>query len=338
MIQSQISNISIYLPHSKLTNAMLQDEFPDLKIKELTRLTGVTSRAVAANNETSVDMAVQAAEALFAQDELSKSVIDFVIFCSAGGDYITPASACIIHDKLGLPQQCGAFDFNQGCTGYIYGLSLADSLIKAGNASYILLLTAETITKTIHPKDKANRAIFGDAATASLIQVSQGGSKMGKFFFGTDGSRFDQIIIKQGRERFPLPKFAEDDFLDDFGNVRNHANFFMNGSEVFNFSVAKAPELVKTLLDQSGLTFEDIALFVFHQANQIILETHGRKLKIPQEKIVIEMDNTGNTVSSTIPIALQKAIESGKCKRGDKILIAGFGVGFSWGGTIINFY
>ena len=337
MIQSQISNISVYLPQNKLTNAMLQDEFPDLKIKELTRLTGVFSRGIADENETSVDMAVQAAEDLFSKSDASKPAIDFVIFCSAGGDYITPASACIIQDKLGLSQQCGAFDFNQGCTGYIYGLSLADSLIKAGNASNILLLTSETITKTIHPKDKANRAIFGDAATASLIQISSGKSKMEKFVFGTDGSRFDQIIIKHGRERFPLPKFAEDDFLDAFGNVRNHANFYMNGSEVFNFSVAKAPELVHTLLEQSNLVLGDIDLFLFHQANQIILETIGRKLKIPQEKIMIELENTGNTVSSTIPIALQKAIESGQCKRGDKILIAGFGVGFSWGGTVIDF-
>jgi len=337
MIQSQISNISVYLPQNKLTNAMLQREFPDLKIKELTRLTGVFSRGIAGENESSLDMAVQAAEKLFSESEVSKSAIDFVIFCSAGGDYITPASACIIQDKLGLSQQCGAFDFNQGCTGYIYGISLADSLIKAGNASNILLLTSETITKTIHPKDKANRAIFGDAATASLIQISSGKSKMGQFVFGTDGSRFDQIIIKHGRERFPLPQFAEADFLDDFGNVRNHANFYMNGAEVFNFSVAKAPELVNTLLEQSNLVLDDIDLFVFHQANQIILETIGRKLKIPQEKIVIELENTGNTVSSTIPIALQKAIKTGKIKRGDKILIAGFGVGFSWGGSVLDF-
>lgn len=337
MIQSQITTISTYFPKSRLTNAMLQQEFPELKIKELTRLTGVRSRAVSSDNETSVDMAVQAAEQLFAQGGVNKSLIDFVILCSAGGDYITPASACIVHDKLGLPEQCGAFDFNQGCTGYIYGLSLADSLIKSGNASQILLLTSETITKTIHPKDKANRAIFGDAATASFIQVSKGDRKMRKFIFGTDGSRFDQIIIKHGRERFPLPQYAEADFFDDFGNVRNHAKFYMNGSEVFNFSVDKAPELVNALLEQFGLTFNEIDLFVFHQANQIILETIGRKLKIPKEKIVIELETTGNTVSSTIPIALQKAIESGKCKRGDKILIAGFGVGFSWGGTVIDF-
>lgn len=336
-MESHIHTISVYLPENRLTNANLLEDFPGLKINELTRLTGVSSRPISAENETSVDMAVQAAKHLFLEEGIDKSVIDFVIFCSAGGDFITPASACVIQHKLGLSQQCGAFDFNQGCTGYIYGLSMADSLIKAGNSSNVLLLTSEAITKTIHPKDKANRAIFGDAATATLIRQSYDDSKIGQFVFGTDGSRFDQIIIKHGGERFPLNQFAEKDFLDEYGNVRNHANFYMNGSEVFNFSVDKAPVLVKDLLDRSGFEFEDIDLFVFHQANQIILETIGRKLKIPKEKLLIYIENTGNTVSSTIPVALQNAIENGRCKRGDKILIAGFGVGFSWGGTIIDF-
>jgi len=336
-MESYIQLVSVYLPENRLTNPMLKEIFPDLKINELTRLTGVKSRPISDANETSVDMAAKAAERLFLKDGVEKSNIDFVIFCSAGGDYITPASACVIQDRLGLSQACGAFDFNQGCTGYIYGLSMADSLIKAGNASHVLLLTSEAITKTIHAKDKANRAIFGDAATASLIRVSNSESKIGQFIFGTDGSRFDQIIIKHGGERFPLNQFSEQDFVDEYGNVRNHANFYMNGSEVFNFSVDKAPVLVKELLNQSGLEYEDIDLFVFHQANQIILETIGRKLKIPKEKLLIYIENIGNTVSSTIPIALQNAIEKGKCKRGDKILIAGFGVGFSWGGTIIEF-
>ncbi len=336
-MESRITDISIYQPPDRLTNAMLGKEFPGLKIEELTRLTGVYSRAVAELSETSLDMAVHAAELLFAREGRDRSAIDFVIFCSAGGDYITPASACIVQDRLKLSNHCGAFDINQGCTGYIYGLSLADSLIRAGNASNVLLLTSEAITRTIHPRDKANRAIFGDAATASLISVLQSESKMRPFVFGTDGSRYDQIIIKHGRERFPLPQFAEDDFTDEFGNVRNHANFYMNGSEVFNFSVGKAPELISDLLERSELAFGDIDLFVFHQANRIILETIGRKLKVPSEKLVIELEDVGNTVSSTIPIALQRAIESGKCRRGHKVLLAGFGVGFSWGGTVIDF-
>lgn len=334
---SQITHIETYLPEKVLTNEALQGLFPELKVKELTRLTGVHERHIIAEGETSVDMARKAAEKLFTQHQIDKTNIDFILFCSAASDYITPASACILQQQLGLSQHCGALDINQGCTGYIYGLSLADSLIKAANASCILFLTSESITTMLHPKDKSNRSIFGDGATASLITGSTSGSNMSPFIFGTDGSQYDQIIIKHGRERYPLPQYAADDFIDETGNIRNHANFYMNGSVVFNFSVEKAPVLVQALLKQAGCSFDDIDLFVFHQANQIILETIGKKLKIPGDKLVIEMGHTGNTVSSTIPFALEKAWRDGRLKRGQKILMAGFGVGFSWGGTVIDF-
>jgi len=335
-MRNTIQDISCYFPEKILTNNNLQEEFPNLKLPELTRLTGVNQRHICADNQTSVDMAVAAAEKLFDESSIKKEDVDFIIYCSAGGDYITPASSCIIHNRIGLSANCGAFDYNQGCTGYIYGLNMADSLISAGNAKNILLITSEAITGTIHPKDSSNRAIFGDGATASIIVNNNSSNNFGKFIFGTDGSKFDRIIIKHGGERFPLPKFAEKDRIDSFGNVRNHANFYMDGSEVFNFSITKAPELVSQLLNSSGLTFDDIDFFVFHQANQIILETIGRKLKIPNNKLIIEINTTGNTVSSTIPIALKNAMDKGKIKRGDILLIAGFGVGFSWGGTILK--
>ncbi len=335
-MENHIKDISCYYPDKVITNHSLLDEFPKLKLKELTRLTGVYQRHICAENETSVDMAIRAAEKLFSTSSTKKEDIDYIIFCSAGGDYITPASACIIHNQLGLPSDCGAFDFNQGCTGYIYGLSMADSLISAGNAKNILLITSEAISKTIHAKDSSNRAIFGDAATASIITKRNSDSISGGFTFGTDGSKYDRIIIKNGRERFPLPKYEETDRIDNYGNTRNDANFYMDGSEVFNFSVTKAPELVSRLLRKSNLRFEDIDYFIFHQANQIILETLGKKLKIPNEKLIIEIANTGNTVSSTIPIALHNSLEKGIIKNGDTILLAGFGVGFSWGGTIFT--
>jgi len=336
-MQNKIQDISCYFPEKVLTNELLQNEFPKLKLPELTRLTGVSQRHICCDGETSVDMGAAAAENLFNESDINKESIDFIIFCSAGGDYITPASSCIIHDRLGLPEYCGAYDFNQGCTGYIYGLSMADSLISSGNANNILLITSEAITGTIHTKDSSNRAIFGDGATASIIVKDDKKSSYGKFIFGTDGSKHDKIIIKHGRERYPLPKYAEDDRIDNFGNVRNDANFYMDGSEVFNFSVTKAPDLVSQLLDNANMRFEDIDFFVFHQANQIILETIGRKLKVPKNKLIIEIETTGNTVSSTIPIALKNAIYKKQIKRGQIILIAGFGVGFSWGGTIMKY-
>jgi 3-oxoacyl-[acyl-carrier-protein] synthase-3 len=334
-MQNKIQDISCYFPDTILTNEHLQKEFPKLKLPELTRLTGVTGRHICADNQTSLDMAVAAAEKLFKTSKTKKEDVDLIIFCSAGGDYITPASSCIIHDKLNLPANCGAFDYNQGCTGYIYGLSMADSFISAGNANVVLLITSEAITKTINKNDSSNRAIFGDAATASIIVKENKPNNFGRFIFGTDGSKFDKIIIKYGRERFPLAKYSEYHEIDSYGNTINNANFYMDGSAVFNFSVSKAPELVSQLLEEARLSFVDIDFFLFHQANQIILETIGRKLKVPKSKLIIDIENTGNTVSSTIPIALHNALLTGRIAHGSTVLIAGFGVGFSWGGTIL---
>ncbi len=323
------------MPEKEVTNDNLSERFPNLKIKELTRLTGVTSRHIAKSDETSADLAVKAAEKLFAENDIDKNQIDFIIFCTSGGDYITPASACIIQDRLNLSQHCGAFDFNQGCTGYLYGMALADSLIKAGNAKNILLLTAETIHRIIHPKDPNTMALFGDGASATLLQQSKD-DNIGRFFFGTDGSQFDQIIVRHGRERHPLPESAEPDYTDAFGNIKNHSKLYMNGGTVFNFSLEKAPVLFKQLLNDANLSPEDIDYFVFHQANRIVLETLGKKLRIPSEKIIIELDDVGNTVSSSIPISIKKSMDKGVIKKGNTILIAGFGVGLSWGGSIVR--
>ena len=323
------------MPEKEVTNNNLSERFPNLKIKELTRLTGVTSRHIAKSDETSADLAVKAAEKLFTESDIDKNQIDFIIFCTSGGDYITPASACIIQDRLKLSQHCGAFDFNQGCTGYLYGMALADSLIKAGNAKNILLLTAETIHRIIHPKDPNTMALFGDGASATLLQQSKD-DNIGRFFFGTDGSQFDQIIVRHGRERHPLPESAEPDYTDAFGNIKNHSKLYMNGGTVFNFSLEKAPVLFKQLLNDANLSPEDIDYYVFHQANRIVLETLGKKLRIPAEKIIIELDDVGNTVSSSIPISIKKSMDKGVIKKGDTILIAGFGVGLSWGGSIVR--
>ncbi len=323
------------MPERCLTNSELAQQFPTLKIKELTRLTGVEERHISAAGETSADLAVKAAEKLFSENEIERSSIDFIIFCTSGGDYITPASACVIQNRLGLPQHCGAFDFNQGCTGYLYGLSLADSLIKAGNASRVLLLTGETIHRVIHPKDPNTLALFGDGASATLLEKNNE-NNIGRFIFGTDGSQYDQIIVRHGRERHPLPDSAEPDYTDSFGNIKNHAKLYMNGGTVFNFTLEKAPGLFNQLLKDAGLTPEEIDYFVFHQANRIVLETLGKKLRIPEEKIIIELNDVGNTVSSSIPISIKKSIDKGIIQKGDTIMVAGFGVGLSWGGSIVE--
>lgn len=332
-----IEAIATYLPEAVLTNDMLQAAFPELKIKELTRLTGVGQRHIAAPGETAGDMAFRAAEKLFGQYPVYREQVDFIIFCSAGRDYLTPATACVLQHRLHLSESVGAFDFNQGCTGYLYGLSMAKGLVATGVARKVLLLTSEAITNTIHPLDKSNRAIFGDGATASLIAATdRPDAGIGDFVFGTDGSHHEDIIVRHGGERFPLPESAEADFLDAFGNVRNHARFYMNGSAVFQFSVGKAPLLVQQLLEKNKLHMNDVDLFVFHQANLVILETIGKKLKLAPAKNHIYLAQTGNTVASTIPFAIEDALLKKKIGQGSSLLLGGFGVGFSWGGTIVR--
>jgi len=339
MMKSYIKAISYYLPEKVLSNADLAVEFPDLKIEDLTRLTGVKKRHIAAENETAGDLAFKAAERLFKEHNISPAEIDHIIFCTQGADYITPSTSSILQDRLGIPHSAGSLDINQGCTGFIYGMSVANGLIATNNASNVLLLTSINVTELIHPEDKSNRAIFGDGSAATLISGNDemSASHIGNFVFGTDGSGFETIIIKHGGARFPYDKFEARDYVDEAGNIRNDRCFYMNGAGVFNFSLEMVPQMIQQLFEKSSINESDIKLYIFHQANQIILESIFRKMKIPKEKQYFQLEKCGNTVSSTIPIALYHAIADGKIKRGDCIVLAGFGIGFSWAGCVVKY-
>jgi len=305
-------------------------------MEDLTRLTGVRSRHIAGKEETAVDMAVEAGLQLFREHSVDPLSIDFILLNTQWPDFITPSSSCIIQERLGIPLWAGALDLSQGCTGYIYGLSVAKGLVESGSARNVLLLTAETITKSIHSSDQSNRAIFGDGATASLISSDAGeGGKIGMFVFGTDGSKFDNIIIRAGGARKPFPMHAAHEDLA--AAIPREDLFFMNGPAVFTFSVIVTPGLIRDILEKNGTTMDQVDCFVFHQANQIILETIIRKNNIPPEKVVIFLENVGNTVSSTIPLAMMHAISEGKIRKGSTVLLAAFGVGLSWGGTVVKF-
>lgn len=338
-MKSYIRAISYHLPEEVISNDDLARQFPDLKIDDLTRLTGVRTRHIADNDETAADLAYHAAMKLFSEHEISPDEIDHIIFCAQGADYITPSTSCILQDRLGISENAGSLDINQGCTGFIYGLSIANGLIATDNAMNVLLLTSINISELLHTEDKSNRAIFGDGAAATLISSNTNlpGSEIGNFVFGTDGKGFDTIIIRNGGARYPHYKHDAEDFTDENGNIRNHRNFYMNGAGVFNFSVEKTPVLINQVLEKAGLSHDEIKLYVLHQANQIILESIFRKMKIPKEKQLFQLENCGNTVSSTIPIALYHAIADGKIKRGDKVVLAGFGVGFSWAGCVVKY-
>jgi len=326
-----IKAISYYLPDRVITNENLAQLFPDYTIDKVSSKIGVTERHIAAQDETSADLATKAALKLFEEYNLSPSSIDFLLLCTQSPDYFLPTTACILQERLGIPTSAGALDFNLGCSGFVYGLAIAKGLIAGGIASRILLLTAETYSKFTHPLDKSNRTIFGDGAAATLI-CDSGFAEIGNFSLGTDGRGADKLIVKTGGMRHPEKM---NDFQMTEGNPVSSDHLFMDGSEILNFTLDAVPLLVNDTLHNNEMIQPEIDLFVFHQANKYMMNFLRKKIKIEEEKFYYCLEKFGNTVSSTIPIALKEAMTDGSIQEGHKVLIAGFGVGYSWGGTVI---
>ncbi len=342
MIRAVIKGIEYHLPEGRLTNSDLATEFPEWSVEKIEQKTGIAERRIVAPDECSSDLAIAAAKKLFATGACKPAEIDFVLLCTQSPDYFLPTTACIIQDRLGIPMTSGALDFNLGCSGYVYGLGLSKGLIETLQARNVLLLSAETYSKFIHPRDKSVRTLFGDAATATLVggvtvpSFEQDDECIGPFVFGTDGSGAHNLIVRTGGMR---QRYAEGTAIveqDAEGNFRGPDNLYMNGSEIFTFTLRTVPEAVQTLLQRSHKNLEDIDLFVFHQANQYMLEHLRKKLKLPPEKFCMAMRHCGNTVSSTIPIALKHALDEGKLRPGNLAMLVGFGVGYSWGATLIR--
>ncbi|WDZ99574.1 ketoacyl-ACP synthase III [Mucilaginibacter sp. SJ] len=329
-----IKAISYYLPPNKLTNAELSVLFPEWGIEKIANKIGVDTRHIAADNEFASDMAIAAAQKLFAEHNISPADINFILYCTQSPDYFLPTTACIIQDKLGIPVKAGALDFNLGCSGYVYGLALAKGLIAAGIATNILLLTSETYSKFIHPKDKGNRTIFGDAAAATLISTN-GFAAIGHFELGTDGKGAENLIVKQGAIRHP--EKSADTIHDGYGNEQSPGNLHMDGPEIFAFTSTEVPVLITEILKKNGVSKADIGQFILHQANRYMLEHLRKKMDIAPENFYIYMADVGNTVSSSVPIALYEAMKEKQTGPQAKWLLAGFGVGYSWAGTVIAF-
>jgi len=336
-MNAYIKAISYYLPEKVFSNSDFFEEFPDaLASKDNLLKIGVQERHIIANGETASDTGVKSATNLFLEHKIKPEEIDFLLFCAQEFDYYTPTSACVIQDRLNLPKTCGALDYNLGCSGFVYGLSLAKGLIESVGLKNVLLITSSTLTKKIHPKDKSSRFVFGDGAAATLISARESTEGIGKFVFGTDGNGKNKIIVKDGGARNPVSEMSFKDFTDEYGNTTNDSSVYINGTGVFVFGLKTVPEMVMELLEKENKKIEDIDLFIFHQANLFLVDTIRKKLKIPEQKVFNFMENVGNTVSSTIPIALHEAIKCGRAKKGNTILLSGFGVGLSWAATTIK--
>jgi 3-oxoacyl-[acyl-carrier-protein] synthase-3 len=321
-----------------VSNQDLAAEFPDWSVEKIQGKTGIHQRHIASPQECSSDLAFQAAQKLFASGACSPQEIDYLLLCTQSPDYFLPTTACLLQDRLGIPTHAGALDFNLGCSGFVYGLGLAQGLIATGQASEVLLITAETYSKFIHPRDKSVRTLFGDAAAATLLKASPHGTsrRTGAFVFGTDGRGGPNLIVPAGGRRQAPSADTARVVCDNNGNERSLDNLYMNGPEIFNFTLKAVPDCVSRILARTGFGIQDIDLFVFHQANEYMLEHLRKKLRIPENKFLLCLGACGNTVSSTIPIALKHAWQQNRLQEGQRVMLVGFGVGYSWGATLVE--
>lgn len=331
-MKAYIQSTAYYLPADRLSNETLNELYPEWSVEKIAEKTGIHNRAIAGKDEYVSDMAVAAATQLFATHAGAADDIDFVLLCTQSPDYLLPTTACIIQDRLGISTRAGALDINLGCSGYIYCLAIAKGLIVANIAKKILLLTADTYSKYIHEKDKSNRTIFGDAATATIIST-QGIAEIGDFELGSDGKGAENLILRERGSK--APELSHTEVKDQYDNITSPSCLYMNGPEIFTFTSKAVPVLVNDTLLKNNLTIDNTDLFVFHQANLYMLNHLKKKTKIPDEKFFVHLADCGNTVSSTIPIALTEAMKN--IQSGQHVLLAGFGVGYSWGGTVLKF-
>lgn len=329
-----IKAISYYLPERVMTNEELVKEFPEWSVEKVADKVGVLSRHLAAEDETAGDMAERAARKLFKEYNIDPKEIDFVLLCTQSSDYFLPSTACILQNRLGIPTSAGAFDYNLGCSGCIYGMAIAKGLIVAGIAKNVLLLTAETYNKYLHPEDKSNRSIFGDGAAACLIST-KGFAEIGEMVLGTDGSGAENLIVKTGATRQRSATGAQDE--DAEGHIRRDDYLYMNGGAIFTFTLDAVPVMISQLFEKSGLSKNEIDYYVFHQANKFMLNTIRKVCMLPKDKFYIDLANVGNTVSSTVLIGLKECINNGQILPGMNVMTCCFGVGLSWGGAVLRF-
>lgn len=334
--KTRIEALAYALPVATLTNEQLKQEHPDWDFERLGKRAGVFTRHIAAKNETALDFAFRACEQLESEGSLHKEEIDALIFCTQSPDYIMPPNSSILHAKLGLSANVMAFDITLACSGYVYGLQLADSLIRAGSARRVLLATSDTYSHYIHPGDRATRCLFGDGGAVSIISAAQGEGGIRAIRCGTAGRHYEKFIIPAGGMRQERSAETCRIVTDRSGNTRTAEHIRMDGLGVLSFFNSTVPCAVKEILAANQLQKSDIDLFVFHQASQIVLDTLCAALEIPQEKMVFDLAEVGNLVSASIPVALKRAFERGQARHGQSALLCGFGVGLSWGTALVD--
>lgn len=321
-MKAKIQKIEFYLPSSVEDNSLLQLDNPEWNMAQIEEKTGIYKRHIIGGNELASDLGVIAAQKIFTSEE-EKKLIDCLIFVTQSPDYALPTTACIVQNRLGLPTKCMAFDVNLGCSGYVYALALAASLIETSVVSNALIICSEIYSKYISKTNRTCRPIFSDGAAATLI-VASTTDNIGPFDFGSDGSGAFNLMVKNNGVNSTV------------GDKMPMKELYMNGSEVFMFTMSTVPKTVAALLSKAQKNIDEVDLFFFHQASKLVISNITRHLNIPESKVFVNMTNIGNTVSASIPIALKDAAEQGGLKKGQLVMLVGFGVGYSWGSCLVE--
>ena len=324
------------LGQDTLSYQELEARFGADAMKKVLTGAGIRNRRVAPAGVCGSDLALDSARRLIEKHGIDPAAIDLLIFCTQSPDYLLPTTACLLHEKLGLKKQCAAFDINLGCSQYVYGLSVANGMIVSGAASLALLLTGDTMARTVHPMDRSVAPLMGDAGSATLLGPVSGGAGFLGFELGTDGSGAAHLMLPSSGFRNPVGAATDVESTDAEGNIRSPRNLYMNGAAIFHFAISTVPKTIQSLLTRLGLTIEQVDLFLFHQANQYMLDYLVKKMKIPAEKTHFFLEDVGNTSGSTVPVVLTEAWRAGKVKPGALVVLMGFGVGLSWAATAIR--
>ena len=333
-MRTYVEAIEYFLPEKVVSNADLVSENPKWNLDGIEKKTGVLKRHIASENETAYDLSYKACKKLFKYYD--KNQIDCIIYCTQTPDYIMPSNSFLLHKDFQMKDSVFTFDINHACAGYIYCLAMADSFIKTGMANEILIINAETYSKYIHPRDRSTRILFGDGATASIIRKSKNENGLIDISLGSSGKNYENFIIPAGGHRIPRSDSTSKEFIDDSGNVKSQNNILMDGLGLLSFINSKIPKHIDDILQKNELKKSQIDRFIFHQASKITLNSLKKIMGLRNEQVFININYIGNTVSSSIPIALKKDIKQKPLLKGSLVILSGFGVGLSYGTALLK--
>lgn len=342
MTEAVIKNIKIAGISTVIGNIVehiddLSHLYEDLnKIDKLKTAIGLNQIQKVDNNTTSLDLCLTASKKLINDMGINTEDIDGLIFVTQTPDHYLPSNATIVHRKLSLKENCACFDVNQGCSGYVYGLWLASSIMLSSTTKNILLLAGDTMTRAVNKSDKSCRPLFGDSGTCTLLSKDSECSDS-YFTLNTDGSGNESIIIPAGGFRNPNSSRTKIEKEDNDNNVKSMENLHMDGSRVLNFAIKRVPQSVERVLTFSGFTDKDIDYYLFHQPNKFVIEKIIKKLRINGIKVPREtVGKYGNQGPSSIPSTISDAISTVVQRNKKKLLLCGFGTGFSWASAILD--